>query len=32
VRKKEEGMDEVWVTARVNKLGSYIVDYQFIYK
>ncbi len=31
-KKRKQGMDEVWVTARVNKLGTYIVDYQFNYK
>ncbi|ADO48649.1 hypothetical protein [[Enterobacter] lignolyticus] len=30
--RRKQGMDGVWVTARVNKLGTYIVDYTFIYK
>jgi hypothetical protein len=30
--KRQQGMDAVWVTARVNRVGSYIVDYQFIFK
>ncbi|SCM51478.1 hypothetical protein [Hafnia alvei] len=30
--KRQQGMDAVWVTARVNHVGSYIVDYQFIFK
>lgn len=29
---RRQGMDAVWVTARVNKLGSYIVNYEFVYK
>ncbi|WP_233961350.1 hypothetical protein [Pectobacterium versatile] len=31
-KKRRQGMDELWVTARVNKLGTYIVDYRFTYK
>lgn len=27
----KQGMTGVWVTARVNKIGSYIVKYEFIY-
>ncbi|HAH0308651.1 TPA: hypothetical protein ACIYV6_005231, partial [Escherichia coli] len=27
----KQGMAGVWVTARVNKIGSYIVKYEFIY-
>ncbi|WP_279205916.1 hypothetical protein [Obesumbacterium proteus] len=30
--KRQQGMDAVWVTARVNRVGSYIVNYQFIFK
>lgn len=30
--KRQQGMDALWVTARVNHVGSYIVDYQFIFK
>lgn len=30
--KRKPGMDAVWVTARVNSVGSYIVNYQFIFK
>lgn len=29
---RKQGMDAVWVTARINKLGSYILNYEFIYK
>ncbi|MEA9390075.1 hypothetical protein SJI19_05840 [Acerihabitans sp. TG2] len=29
-KKQQYGMDAVWITARSNRLGSYIVDYQFI--
>jgi hypothetical protein len=29
---RKQGMDRVWVTARVNDLGSYIIDYKFIYR
>ena len=28
---RKSGMNRVWVTARVNNLGSYISDYKFIY-
>ncbi|WP_113632996.1 hypothetical protein DUT67_18215 [Pectobacterium peruviense] len=31
-KKRRQGMDELWITARVNKLGTYIVDYRFTYK
>ncbi|MCL2893132.1 hypothetical protein [Brenneria tiliae] len=31
-KKRKQGMNEVWVTVRVNELGSYIVDYKFTYK
>ncbi|KKI43539.1 hypothetical protein XK97_16130 [Obesumbacterium proteus] len=30
--KRQQEMDAVWVTARVNRVGSYIVNYQFIFK
>ncbi|WP_315314762.1 hypothetical protein [Pantoea vagans] len=29
---RKQGMTGVWVSARVNKIGSYIVHYEFIYK
>ncbi|OTA14147.1 hypothetical protein Xvie_03952 [Xenorhabdus vietnamensis] len=29
---QNQGMNGVWVTARINKLGSYIIDYKFIFK
>jgi hypothetical protein len=29
---KQRGMNAVWVTAQANKVGSYIVDYHFIFK
>ncbi|WP_162286518.1 hypothetical protein [Pantoea stewartii] len=29
---RKQGMTGVWVSARVNKIGSYIVQYEFIYK
>jgi len=29
---RKQGMTGVWVTARVNTIGSYIVDYRFIYR
>ena len=28
---RKQGMTGVWVTARVNKIGTYIVKYEFIY-
>ena len=28
---RKQGMTGVWVTARVNNIGSYIVSYEFIY-
>ena len=28
---RKQGMTGVWVTARVNNIGSYIVNYEFIY-
>lgn len=31
-RQRQAGMDGLWVTARVNKLGAYIEHYQFGYK
>ncbi|ASN87014.1 hypothetical protein WBW39_07210 [Pectobacterium versatile] len=31
-KKRRQGMNELWVTARINKLGTYIVDYRFTYK
>ncbi|MEQ9887424.1 hypothetical protein [Pectobacterium zantedeschiae] len=31
-KKRRQGMDELWITAKVNKLGTYIVDYRFTYK
>ncbi|MEQ9745790.1 hypothetical protein ABRQ05_15970 [Pectobacterium actinidiae] len=31
-KKRRQGMDELWITARINKLGTYIVDYRFTYK
>ncbi|MBA0208361.1 hypothetical protein [Pectobacterium brasiliense] len=31
-KKRRQGMDELWITARVNELGTYIVDYRFTYK
>ncbi|BCQ36445.1 hypothetical protein ERHA54_40420 [Erwinia rhapontici] len=29
--KRRQGMDRVWVTAKVNHIGSYIVEYEFVY-
>lgn len=29
--KRKQGMDRVWVTAKVNDIGSYIVNYEFVY-
>jgi len=29
---RKQGMDAVWVTAHTNKIGSYIIEYQFIFK
>lgn len=29
--KRKQGMTKVMITARINQLGTYIVDYQFIY-
>lgn len=31
-KQRQRGMDAVWVTARANTVGSYIVGYQFIFK
>ncbi|MEQ6967058.1 hypothetical protein [Pectobacterium polaris] len=31
-KKRRQGMDALWITARVNELGTYIVDYRFTYK
>lgn len=31
-KKRRQGMDALWITARVNKLGTYVVDYHFTYK
>lgn len=29
---RKQGMNAVWVTAHTNKIGSYIIDYKFIFK
>lgn len=31
-KQRQRGMNAVWVTARANKVGSYIIGYQFIFK